>query len=114
MRPLQLKTEIPALLETLFFDEDGRTFVQKETIDEDTIEIAPQAYGVNFRDFMVAIEQLNERIMGVECSGYITGVGKGTVAQCFVVGDAVLCLLQAPVASRVSLRWTNVVHNSVG
>jgi hypothetical protein len=108
-----LKAEIPALLETLFFDEEDRTFVQQETINEDMIETAPQAYGVSFRDFMVAMDQLNERIMGVECSGYITRVGKGAVAQCFVAGDAVLCLLQAPVASRVSLRWTNVVHTSV-
>ncbi|KAH6641044.1 hypothetical protein F5144DRAFT_618689 [Chaetomium tenue] len=74
-RPLRLKAGVPGLL---------------DTGDADTVEIEPRAYGLNFRDVMVAMGQLRERVMGLECAGIITRVGSEAAAQGFAVGDRVM------------------------
>lgn len=92
-RPLSLQVGIPGLLDTLAFDDDS---YYKADLDADEVEIKPCAYGLNFRDVMVAMDELREPTMGVECAGIVTRVGPEAAAQGFAVGDAVMALLLGP------------------
>ncbi|KAK3297391.1 uncharacterized protein B0H64DRAFT_457551 [Chaetomium fimeti] len=102
-RPLRLDVGIPGLLDTLAFNDD-----EEAGWDADTVEIEPRAYGLNFRDVMVAMGQLRERVMGLECAGIITRVGSEAAAQGFAVGDRVMALLLGPFASRARVSWHGV------
>lgn len=107
-RPLSLQVGIPGLLDTLAFDNDHH---YKAALDADEVEIKPSAYGLNFRDVMVAMDELREPIMGVECAGIVTRVGPEAAAQGFAVGDAVMALLLGPsFASRARVSWHGVAH----
>lgn len=108
-RPLRLEAGIPGLLDTLAFNDD-----EEASGDDDTVEIEPRAYGLNFRDVMVAMGQLRERIMGLECAGIITRVGSEAAAQGFAVGDRVMALLLGPFASRARVSWHGVAHMPEG
>lgn len=107
-RPLSLRVGIPGLLDTLAFDDD---ISYKEALDADEVEIKPCAYGLNFRDVMVAMDELREPTMGVECAGIVTRVGPEATAQGFAVGDAVMALLLGPsFSSRARISWHGVAH----
>lgn len=107
-RPLSLQVGIPGLLDTLAFDDDPH---YKGALDADEIEIKPCAYGLNFRDVMVAMDELREPTMGVECAGIVTRLGPEATAQGFAVGDAVMTLLLGPsFASRARISWHGVAH----
>lgn len=107
-RPLSLRVGIPGLLDTLAFDDDSQ---YKADLDDDEVEIMPRAYGLNFRDVMVAMDQLREPAMGVECAGIVTRVGPEAAAQGFAVGDAVMALLLGPsFSSRARISWHGVAH----
>ncbi|MCJ1472284.1 hypothetical protein MMC13_000931 [Lambiella insularis] len=76
----------------------------------DAVKIEPRAYGLNFRDVMVAMGQLRKRVMGLECSGIITRVSTVARSQGFQIGDRVTALLLRPFASRAQISWHSVVH----
>lgn len=106
-RPLRLEVGIPGLLDTLAFaDYDLDT---EAPLAADLVEIEPRAYGLNFRDVMVAMGQLRERIMGFECAGVITRLGAEAQAHGFKVGDRVMTGLLGPIASRAQITWPNAV-----
>ncbi|KAG8157511.1 hypothetical protein KVR01_012553 [Diaporthe batatas] len=110
-RPLVMNVGMPGLLDTIAFVDDSSVAVDKGTqISPELVEIEPRAYGVNFRDVMVAMGQLQERVMGLECSGVITRVGEEAMAQGYSVGDRVFCLLRGPFGSRARVEWTSVMH----
>ncbi|KAK3681631.1 hypothetical protein B0T22DRAFT_299554 [Podospora appendiculata] len=123
-RPLRLEVGIPGLLDTLAFDDDKEieSLIPSKTddshlttaADDDIVEIQPHAYGLNFRDVMVAMGQLRERVMGLECAGIITHVGSEAAAQGFAVGDRVMALLLGPFASRARVSWHGVAHMPEG
>lgn len=107
-RPLRLEIGIPGLLDTLVFgDHDVNLDLP---LAPDAVEIEPRAYGLNFRDIMVAMGQLRERVMGLECSGIITRVSTEAKGQGFQVGDRVMALLLGPFASRAEISWHGVAH----
>jgi NADPH:quinone reductase-like Zn-dependent oxidoreductase len=107
-RPLSLQVGVPGLLDTLAFNDDAH---YKADLDADMVEIKPCAYGFNFRDVMVAMDQLREPTMGVECAGIVTRVGPEAAAQGFAVGDAVMALLLGPsFSSRAQISWHGVAH----
>ncbi|KAF3012580.1 t1pks [Neopestalotiopsis sp. 37M] len=107
-RPLRLEVGIDGLLDTLAFgDYDVES---KSPLAPDMVEIEPRAYGLNFRDVMVAMGQLKERVMGLECSGVITCLGTEAQGKGFKVGDPVIALLLGPFASRAQIPWHGVVH----
>ena len=58
-RPLRLHVGMPGMLDSLVFADDE---AYEDYADADTIEIDPRAYGVNFRDVMVALDQLRDRV----------------------------------------------------
>jgi acyl transferase domain-containing protein/NADPH:quinone reductase-like Zn-dependent oxidoreductase/NAD(P)-dependent dehydrogenase (short-subunit alcohol dehydrogenase family)/ubiquinone/menaquinone biosynthesis C-methylase UbiE len=109
-RPLRLEVGIPRLLDTLVFNDDKDADIGGTVGVEDVVEIEPRAYGLNFRDVMVAMGQLQERIMGLECAGIVTRVGQEASAQGFAVGDRVMALLLGPFGSRARIHWHGVAH----
>ncbi|KAH8594177.1 hypothetical protein B0O99DRAFT_742091 [Bisporella sp. PMI_857] len=110
-RPLQLEVGIPGLLDTLAFGDDA---VVNTELAEDMVEIEPRAYGLNFRDVMVAMGQLRERVMGLECAGILTRVGSEAAAQGFAVGDHIMALLLGPFSSRPRVMWHGVTNMPQG
>ncbi|KAL4734136.1 hypothetical protein BDV11DRAFT_175032 [Aspergillus similis] len=114
-RPLSLKVGIPGLLDTIVFDDDPAAPLESSRILPDLIEIKPRAYGVNFRDVLVAMGQLEERVMGVDCAGVITRVGSMAAAHGYAVGNHVFALLpEGGYSSRARAEWTNVMHMPSG
>jgi len=105
--PLSLKVGIPGQLDTLAFDIDLK---DEDLPDADMVEIEPRAYGLNSRDVLVAMGQLRDRAMGLECAGIITRVGTEAVDQGFAVGDKVMALLQGPFSSHVRTSWQGIAH----
>lgn len=115
-RPLSMHVGMPGLMETIAFDDDSSmsAISDKSDLASTLIEVEPRAYGVNFRDVMVAMGQLHERVMGLECSGIIRRVGAEAASHGYAVGDKVFCLLRGPFGSRVRVEWTNVAHMPEG
>ncbi|KAK4677801.1 Type I Iterative PKS [Podospora pseudoanserina] len=106
-RPLRLTIGTTGLLDTLAFDDDASAL---EELPEDFVEIEPRAFGVNFRDVMVAIGQLKSRVMGYDCSGVVTRVGSVAAANDYKPGDRVSVLLRGHYGSRTRIHWTSAVH----
>ena len=97
-RPLLMETGTAGLLDTLRFVDDLQV---EEPLPDDFVEIAPKAFGLNFRDVMIAMGQLNETIMGYECAGVITRVGKRITH--LKVGDRIAALMRGHYANYIRL-----------
>lgn len=78
-------------------------------IPDGQVEVEAKAFGLNFREVMVALGQLEEPLTGHECSGVITGLGPGTEQSGLKVGDRVAALCKFRLASRSRTHWTSVV-----
>lgn len=77
-------------------------------LPDDFVEVEPRAFGLNFRDVMTAMGQLNSQLFGFECGGIITRVGSEAAASGLKVGDRVAALLRGHYANRVRIEWTSV------
>lgn len=110
-RPLRLELGTPGLLDTLSFRDDP---VASEPLPDDIIEIEPKAFGVNFRDILIAMGQLDETVMGYECSGVVTRVGASS-AHSLKVGDRVCALTKGYYANLIRVHWTGVgrIHDDM-
>ena len=106
-RPLRLCIGTPGLLDTLAFNDDPDA---AENLHHDSLEVEPKAFGVNFRDVMVAMGQVSGKAMGFECAGVVTRVGPGAASQGFKTGDRVAMLLRGHYSNLVRLNWTSAVH----
>jgi NADPH:quinone reductase-like Zn-dependent oxidoreductase len=106
-RPLRLCIGTTGLLDTLAWNDDPDAGAE---LDPETVEVAAKAFGVNFRDVMVAMGQLNSSLMGFECSGIITRVGRTAEAQGFKPGDRVAMLLRGYYGNLARVHWTSVAH----
>ena len=71
-RALTLTIGIPGMLDTLFFKYDES---YRYPLKQDEIEIEVKATGLNFMDIMVAMDQVQETTVGVECSGMVMRIG---------------------------------------
>ncbi|KAJ4392595.1 hypothetical protein N0V85_006934 [Neurospora sp. IMI 360204] len=105
-RPLRLTIGTAGLLDTLKFVDDPTA---ADPLPEDFVEVEPRAFGVNFRDVMVAMGQLKSNTMGYDCAGVITRVGPAAAAEGYQVGDRVSVLLRGHYASRTRIHWTSAV-----
>ncbi|KAK5652872.1 hypothetical protein OQA88_9538 [Cercophora sp. LCS_1] len=105
-RPLKLTIGTTGLLDTLAFDDDHGAL---EPLPNDFVEIEPKAFGVNFRDVMVAMGQLKSRVMGYDCAGILRRVGPVASKNGYKVGDRVSVLLRGHYASRTRVHWTSAV-----
>ncbi|KAJ5154650.1 uncharacterized protein N7500_010089 [Penicillium coprophilum] len=94
---LQLEAKSPGSLDSLIFT--GRP---DPVLADGMVEITPRAFGLNFRDVLVAMGQMQEKLMGFECAGVVTAVDKNSSHK-FRVGDKVCALMTAG-------HWANRVH----
>ena len=95
-RPLRLAITVPGFLDTLSFTDDDRLSTQ---LPEDEIEIETKAFGLNFKDVILALGQLPGYYLGQECSGVVTRAGSDTLA--LRVGDRVCAIAAGSVANTV-------------
>ena len=87
-RALTLTIASPGLLDTLRFIDDTAFSLP---LGPSEVLIKAKATGVNFKDIMVAMGQLSEKVLGQECSGIIHSVG--SKVQDMRAGDRVCCLV---------------------
>ncbi|KAH6658934.1 hypothetical protein BKA67DRAFT_509967 [Truncatella angustata] len=107
-RPLKMRVGTAGLLDTLAFEHD--LDADKE-LCANQLEIEPRAFGVNFRDIMVAMGQLgHDSTMGFECAGTVVRAGIDALIQGFKPGDRIMTLLHGDYASLIRVPWTNAVH----
>ncbi|KAL2807721.1 hypothetical protein BJX63DRAFT_61499 [Aspergillus granulosus] len=104
-RELRMGVGTPGLLDSLAFKDDPDS---GKPLPDDYVEIDAKAFGLNFRDIMVAMGQLQEKIMGFECAGVITRVGPNA-SHDMKVGDRVCALTtRGHWASRIRIHYTGV------
>ena len=106
-RALRLTIGTTGLLDTLAFDDDPSA---TEPLPDDFVEVEPKAFGVNFRDVMVAMGQLKSKVMGYDCAGVVKRVSPGAAAMGYRPGDRVTVLLRGHYGSRTRAHWSSVVH----
>ena len=106
-RNIMLSVGSPGLLDTLAFKDDLSVL---DALPDDYIEISPAAFGLNFRDIMVAMGQLAEWRMGWECSGVISRVGKNVEKEGsnLKVGDLIYACIRGHFASTVRVHHSSV------
>lgn len=106
-RELRLEAMTPGMLDSLVFKDDPSS---GEDLPDDFVEIKPMAFGLNFRDIMVAMGQLQERIMGFECGGIVTRLGPNATHD-FKVGDRVCALTtRGHWANFIRIPWTGIAR----
>ena len=86
-RPLRLVVDTPGIIDSLLFTDHTEC---KGPLGDDEILLEVRAVGVNFRDLMVALGQLQASTrMGGECSGIVRAVGVN-YRDIFQLGDRVV------------------------
>ena len=84
-RELSIQIGTPGLLDTLHFVDDD---MMTGELPDDSVEIEIKASGINFRDVMMAMGQINVEPFGGECSGVISAIGKSV--EGWNIGDRVV------------------------
>ncbi|CAI6088461.1 unnamed protein product [Clonostachys chloroleuca] len=69
------------------------------------VEVAAKAFGLNFRDVLVALGQLEEDFISHEVTGVITRLGPDTKDSGYQVGDRVCCMSGGRYASVSQTHW---------
>ncbi|KAK2761170.1 Type I Iterative PKS [Arachnomyces sp. PD_36] len=107
---LRLEPQIPGQLNSLAFREVDDAAADLPFASK-MVEIEPKAIGLNFRDIMVAMDQMENKNMGFECAGVITSVSDEAAQRNLSVGDRVCALLPAGHwSNKVRVPWTGVAH----
>lgn len=88
-RRLKLTIQTPGLLDTLQFADH----MVPDLVGPDEIEIRVEASGINFRDVLIALGQVDASYLGSECAGVVTQVGKN-FNDVFKVGDRVSSMVE--------------------
>ncbi|KAM0421221.1 hypothetical protein ACHAPT_010941 [Fusarium lateritium] len=81
---VRLRIRHPGALDTLDFVE---TAPQEEPLEDYEMEIETCTVGLNFRDVMVAMGQLQDDVLGIECSGRV--IRLGPLVKDFAPGDRI-------------------------
>jgi NADPH:quinone reductase-like Zn-dependent oxidoreductase len=101
--PLHIDVGTTGNLDSIRFVEDEKI---DSSLDDGYIEVEPKAFGVNFRDVLVALGHIDGTTLGHECSGVVTRLGPGTEQSQLRVGDRVCAILQGHFGTPVRLHWT--------
>jgi len=104
-RKIRLGVRKAGLLDSLVFVDDETTAGQ---LPPDYVQIRPAAFGLNFRDVMVAMGQLDETRMGFECSGFISAIGSEAATLGFKIGEPVYAFLRGYFANNIRVHHTSV------
>ena len=100
-RALCLEVGSPGLLDSLRFIDDPSS---SRPIASDELRMRPKAFGVNFRDVMISLGQLEDRSpMSSEHSGIVTEVGADASTE-FHVGDRICAWGGKAYANSVKLK----------
>lgn len=103
-----MEVAIPGLLDSLVSIEDEAAY-RSLPWDENMVEIMPNAFDLNFRDFLMAMAQLQEKYLPLQCVRHISPKG-AQVPEDLAIGQRVCALLQAGHwANKVRTPWTSVV-----
>jgi acyl transferase domain-containing protein/NADPH:quinone reductase-like Zn-dependent oxidoreductase/NADP-dependent 3-hydroxy acid dehydrogenase YdfG/acyl carrier protein len=92
----------PGLLDSLHFAPDERT---ADHLESGQVEVEVKAAGINFKDVMMAMGQIQVDDLGCECSGVVSAVA-GDIASDphgLRVGDRVMCLSSGSFCTRLRL-----------
>lgn len=117
-RPLQLEVHTPGLLSSLRFVDNpsGILDLERSPLGPDEIHIEALAYGINFKDVLIALGQLPPGIaMASEVCGRVTALGSN-MTSLFAIGDRVVGAFAAPFASHARVSNGNgyyVVPDSI-
>jgi NADPH:quinone reductase-like Zn-dependent oxidoreductase len=105
-RELRLEVGTQGLLDSLRFT--NVVHQQSGDLAANLVEIEPMAFGLNFRDVMVAMGGLQEKVMGFECSGVVTRIGSDAADKHpgLQVGDRVMAC--GGWANLVRIPWTQI------
>lgn len=99
--PLHLDALSSGLVPGFKFIEDP---IATQPLGPDEIEIEVKCAGVNFRDVLIAVGQLNSPHTGFECSGIVSRIGDA--CSRFQVGDSVAALQGGCFANFIRLKET--------
>ena len=102
--PLSLRVKTPGLLDSLEFIEDTDVL---DDLRADEVEVEVMATGVNFRDCLIALGELNEKDIGTDCAGIVRRVGGGV--SDLSVGDKVSVCAMGTYKSLVRCKASCVV-----
>ncbi|KAH7121302.1 hypothetical protein B0J11DRAFT_590366 [Dendryphion nanum] len=103
-RPLCLATERSRFIDKLQFREDKSL---KTSLDPLSIEVSVRAFGVNFKDVLIAAGHIKQKLtLAGEFSGVVTSIGTAC-RQNFAIGDRVCGYGSTPYAS------TTRIHGAV-
>ncbi|KAJ9316634.1 hypothetical protein DTO271D3_3141 [Paecilomyces variotii] len=105
-RPLVWETSSTGLLSDLHFTE--MPDLAESDVPDGMVEVEAKAYGLNFRDVLVALGQLDETFIGHECSGIVTRLGPNTEKSGLQIGDRVVSLSLGRYSSISRAYWTSV------
>lgn len=106
-RDLVWETGQSGMLNDLYFTEQVR---DDGVLPNDMVEIEAKAFGLNFRDVMVALNQLDETLVGHDCSGIIKRLGPGTEQSGLRIGDRICGIAKGRFASVSRAFWTSVTR----
>ncbi|ROV97002.1 hypothetical protein VSDG_04049 [Cytospora chrysosperma] len=86
-RRLKMAFSTTGALDSLYFHDDASTEL---TLGDDEIEIEVKATGMNFKDVVIAMGQLSQPYLGIECAGIVTQTGARV--KSLAVGDRVCAM----------------------
>ncbi|KAI0379259.1 hypothetical protein F5Y04DRAFT_290474 [Hypomontagnella monticulosa] len=105
--PLRLVVGSLGLLDTLHFVEDGD--VSNQPLGPSQVEIIVHSAGLNFKDVLVALGSLNERDVGCEIVGVVTGLGSSAAKESRLnIGDRVASIVTGCYKTSVRCNWRSV------
>ncbi|KIL88674.1 polyketide synthase [Fusarium avenaceum] len=104
-RPIKFDIRVPGLLKTIrFVDNDEMS----NPLGPDEVQIEARAYGVNFKDVLIALGQMPPATqMTGEIAGVITAVGSNVSSH--KIGDRVTSLFVTQLGNQVRVKSSNVV-----
>ncbi|KAF4332179.1 polyketide synthase [Fusarium beomiforme] len=104
-RPIKFDIRVPGLLKTIRFIDNDEML---DSLDPDEVQVEARAYGVNFKDVLVALGQMppGTRMTG-EIAGVITAVGSNV--KSWKMGDRVTALFVTQFSNRVRVHSNNIV-----
>ncbi|KAI0442806.1 polyketide synthase [Xylaria telfairii] len=105
-RPLLWETiQTVGTLSNLYFTDDEKA--AEASLPTGHVEIQTQALGLNFRDVLVALGQIDESRYMHDAAGVVKRLGPGTEASGLKVGDRVTGLCEGRFATHPRSFWTS-------